>query len=483
MEGYENFIQIVYNNENITKALREWLRKICIFCEFLGLKSDDSIGTFFVTFPNDLQKKGMYGYCDLDIRLLQRMINENVPQRVLLTTIYRFSKHFAGLLWRAIELTEGSKTMQEFLNIFQNVLDADELSMHANFVLQKHGMEFSESEDPIKALYKTFFDTRYGINIYEANTYPSIMTSLTQPVGNDPVSSWMMYGGSQAVRITPQPHSVRPDIKEDHLQPRFEREAGSIAQWITGSSLYKVNEKSLFYKLAMKSNKDVLTGPSCTTQMMLDCALLFGIDIKLVLLAIIPWMVVPKDHTIFEILIVANSYLTDHEYKVDKHDEVYLIEILQSLGMTGGKIDRRNKNKKQITRMTKANTVTGGEPPMAQPSVCTPLNIPCMLADTWMPPNTYRNVKAINYNAGRSLFASLPSPLEPKREQLWQIANAYQAPATVPFTKTMSSRRPNGISNVFDDAPRPSFAAMAAGGKMKNNRRTKVKSSKFENTI
>lgn len=440
----------IYQNQNITITLQLWLQKICTFCERMKM-TDDNISNFF---PSTNANQEIYGYVPITIANLQILVNpnniSNLNQRVLLTTIYRFAKVFAGILWKAILLaTEdikrlGTSVHKYLVDKTGNVLDSAELEVHSRFVLQKHGLSYNTNDDALKQLYDVFLRENSD-NFFTTNssTYPSIITSLTQPVGNDCVGAWMTYNGQNAVRVRRNPNE--PFTQKGSLEVLLNgTETGSQASWKTGSMLYSVNENCDFAKMARKYNREIICGPSCTTQMMLDCALMFGIDVNTALIAIIPWMVAPGDHSLFEILIAANPYLISHQYTIDKKEIDFLRELFPNLPQNAGKIEK----KKSKACKSKAK-MSGGSQPFS-PYCDHSGYVPFLIADAWVPAVNYAEYE---FNSSTSfIFNAAPTG----------------TPVYVPNTPNVSKQELSAYLSTTRPLPPLRSTVSAYGGKKKS---------------
>jgi hypothetical protein len=393
------------------------------------------------------EKKKMCGYVEVselqnkikNINLQERDIIsklQEINQRVLLTTIYRFARMFSFLLWKVID-NLGSYFKEKnnldnlhidtIMNIFKttdnkDILSRDELQRHARFVLQKHGIRPNNTSnvrnDPINKLYTYFLENNSNFIESNKNKFPSILTSLTQPIGNDPVNVWMNYD-TRMKYTSPINHTITNNILNsfDAGLCNLEQNIHGLGlgdttplNWACGASLFFVNQNSVFYNIAERNNKYIITGPSSTTNMMLDCALLFNIDAKKVLLALVPWMELVKDHSIFEILIAANSYIPDLDYKLIKHgtdtdtgNDILELKAIENLynkvfpqGSSGGsKIEKKKSNKKIKNKQTggmdyyqKYNVIYNDKGTVYYPQ-CNKEeaknSIGCLIADAWTP--------------------------------------------------------------------------------------------------
>jgi hypothetical protein len=335
-------------------------------------------------------------------------------QRVLLTTIYRFARIFAGLLWRSINIVGKWKDLVEN---FTGILDTDELIQHIDFVFEKHGIAIDVSSlDRVHVLKNIFGTSNSQLEPKSLQTfidaqstaYPSILTSLTQPIGGDAPMTWMLYGGTTGVRLRNNSINATKQITQSLLAeygcPLCPAELEVLRippvgplPWETGGMLYSVNPNSAFAKVAGFYNKQTMCGPSTTMEMMLDCAKLFGIDEKIATLAIASWMDIANDHSLFEILLAANPYFTTQHYAFsneggDTPELNFLVNLAVNIPipLSGG--SRKIEKKTAKKTLSKTKKMKGGNPPstavMPPPNCIDSSSLPsnpAFQADLWRP--------------------------------------------------------------------------------------------------
>lgn len=366
----------IVNNRMLTNMLKKWLGKIYQLCynhKQLYMPADTNFNMYF---QQEKNPQAMCGYIDITIQNLIDMIDiqdKGYNQRTLLTTIYRFARVYAKVIW---DFVHYKSTLDEVWNAMgaADVIDKGELKRHMLFVLQKHGITLSGmNADPVDALKKTFIP---DLNMFLSDTtYPCLMTSITQPIGFDPVGLWMT-GYSEKARQNNNPYN---DNKRTIINKLTGCSTALCQQelkyttdpktWITGAVMFSVNPNSNFAKLAEKYKKFTRCGPSCTTQMMLDCALLFGMDPYHVLFTLLPWMELTKDHSLFEICLAADAYLPFDKYvlveesgpqKNDKEEYNFIVKLYnrifgKQLLQAGGK-----RKKKVVSKRGGNSSVLSG---------------------------------------------------------------------------------------------------------------------------
>lgn len=390
----------IIGNTSINASLHKWVSNICYFSQLYLEKvcgSNTDLAHLKGIFNIGVHRpETCSGYIDLGnnpVHILNQIITQSQSQsnqRVKLTTIYRFSKNFSKILWHTLRYMKSlwindadrAQIINTFRSVFGNVLDLNELEKHMRYVLYKHGLPCDVPTG--KTIYDVFcdsFDDEFFNKVLSNSSYPSYGTSLTQPIGTDAVATIMGYkydgGNTTRVRRTEGAKYVTLDTVSTYGEPLCELETTNgglqamvqaqktLLPWVTGATLYTVNPNSEFAHLAAKNNKFVRCGPSCTTQMMLDCALLFGVDVYDAFLAIIPWMEVAKDHSLFEICIAANPYLPFHQYVVqtegntpgDAMELAFVNDIYTGIYNQTAGSRRKSSTTKSVKFESKSNSV------------------------------------------------------------------------------------------------------------------------------
>jgi len=87
--------------------------------------------------------------------------------------------------------------------------------------------------------------------------------------------------------------------------------------WECGFMSAHINHTSIYKQLADDLGRYVILGPSGTLEFMLNVAEIFGVDLKIMTLACITWMYVARDHSLFEMMIVANQYFEPPLFKFE----------------------------------------------------------------------------------------------------------------------------------------------------------------------
>ena len=87
--------------------------------------------------------------------------------------------------------------------------------------------------------------------------------------------------------------------------------------WEMGFMSSRVHPQNIYNKLAAELSRYIILGPSGTLEFMLNVAEIFDIDLRIMTLASITWMYVARDHSLFEMMIVANQYFEPPLFKFE----------------------------------------------------------------------------------------------------------------------------------------------------------------------
>jgi hypothetical protein len=103
-------------------------------------------------------------------------------------------------------------------------------------------------------------------------------------------------------------------------------QATTSISWITGKDCTIPNKDSIYFKYFERYNKPMMTGPSGTTDLILSIINYFPMSLyekQYILLGLIVWMLVPPDHSLFEILSVASDHgVVDYDPSENEYEYV-----------------------------------------------------------------------------------------------------------------------------------------------------------------
>lgn len=127
-------------------------------------------------------------------------------------------------------------------------------------------------------------------------------------------------------------------------------ESGVITNYDSGASLYKINEKSFFYKLAERYGKFILTGPSLGVNQLHIMFSIFKLyDPKKFCLLCITYMC-PYHHSIFEVLLPCISFGIN--YKTSNKDYIFVENLLKEIDTRSiGGIHDDKKKRQQFKKI------------------------------------------------------------------------------------------------------------------------------------
>jgi len=317
-----DILRHIVADDSVNAMLNEWIHKIQQFLIHFNIPVKEVF-----ELPHWFYAINICGYIPIDSA--SDLNNEIVTQREKLTVIYRFAMKFSGLLWHYYI---GNPTAQ-----LPTLINHNAMSLKMKVLLNSYNVQYTENDVTNRELLKNKYLSDPKLS--------SIFRDFTKPMSG---SDLEIYKHDRITQNKPRHISV-----DALIEPLSEKEKAVLQDttlvqrgitafrlrgirhigelpWITGSALYKVKENSPFYKLAEKNNKDILSGVSGSTQLMLELAKFFNMNERNVLLALLPWMYIHQDHSLFEMLLVSKTYIPHYEISISDR------EYIRSLNYTHG---------------------------------------------------------------------------------------------------------------------------------------------------
>lgn len=317
-----DLLKHIVADNSINKMLNEWIHKIQQFLIHFNIPVKEVF-----ELPHWFYAINICGYIPIDSA--SDLNNEIVTQREKLTVIYRFAMKFSGLLWHYYI---GNPTAQ-----LPTLINHNAMSLKMKVLLNSYNVQYTENDVANRELLKNKYLSDPKLS--------SIFRDFTKPM---PGSDLEIYKHDRITQNKPRHISV-----DALIEPLSEKEKAVLQDttlvqrgitafrlrgirhigelpWITGSALYKVKENGPFYKLAERNHKDILSGVSGSTQLMLELAKFFNMNERKVLLALLPWMYIHQDHSLFEMLLVSKTYIPHYEISISDR------EYIRSLNYTHG---------------------------------------------------------------------------------------------------------------------------------------------------
>lgn len=308
--------QIAYrtiaSNAYIMNTLREFFKRIFLFvAAFVP-------GNEIHNILHHDQPRLMAGWIpietDDDINYL---LSEECTQRELLTSIYRLAIHLPRIIWDFV-IQRG-----DAIDILKACpLDYDVLKRKMSAILYQYNLLEDNMSDVqmLQILQELYLESQD--DVFHRR---QLMYAFTTPHGHNPIQ---VFKNSRVLLSDVERQFMFPVSAASLVEPLSLKESvvmnvpegyTGILPWITGNMIYGVGINTMFHKYTTKHNKEFATGVSGSTQVMLECASIFGIDVRSVFLALLPWMDISsmtKDHTVFEIVLAAQPHLPINAYKV-----------------------------------------------------------------------------------------------------------------------------------------------------------------------
>ena len=85
--------------------------------------------------------------------------------------------------------------------------------------------------------------------------------------------------------------------------------------WETGYLNKVINPQHVYIQFANTCKRHILLGPSGTLEGMLNVAEILGVDLRIMTLASMAWMYYARDHAMFDMMIVANTFFDEPIFK------------------------------------------------------------------------------------------------------------------------------------------------------------------------
>lgn len=306
---YTDLFETIYNKPPLSSMIHNVLN-ICIIgiediCSKMKINPID-----VYPFRNDIeQRSGYVPYNGEDF--FKRIVKEG-NQRVKLSCIYMFGLRFNGIMWERY-MHEQTHTYT-FLPVFEKAL----INKMKTACKKRHPNE--PPTDDLTLL-------RQKVERYRGekgeNSAWNLFTSPQNSISTG--SSRLSYKRTNFNKAIFQ-----------HLQIKYQKPLeelcdleryyigdvpyGGVLKWHSGYMYYVVKKPSEFYTIAKKSipQRCMLTGSSGSIQLMIEIASYFLAEeneLQLVFLACLPWMVCPRDHSMFEIFYGVKDYDFMSKYK------------------------------------------------------------------------------------------------------------------------------------------------------------------------
>ena len=286
--------------------------------------------------PEDTQKAGQCGQVLRSIVNLEAVKKEgNIREKI--TLIYNFRKSCA-LLWDVIHLYHTDN--EKWSDTFGKIMDVRSFEYLMDNMSAKLGMPM---RDAVKVCHDWVVQNGESTTCKnKPTTVASLCNLVFTPVAGQVLTTRMcpdaecrasvhcqQKGNLKVENVVPL-LSVR-EIEFINKKSPSEKNANftnkdTIIEWTSGRVCCLPIEDSIYYQFYEMYNKTMITGPSGTTDMLMTVINYFPISIyekQLISLGLIVWMVVPPDHSVFEILSVLPPHgVVDYEPQEDEYTYV-----------------------------------------------------------------------------------------------------------------------------------------------------------------
>ena len=245
--------------------------------------------------------------------------------REYMTLIYNFAFNSCDLFWSMVEKIYNKENLSEII----------ELGIDVNFIKKTlipqierfTGLQISDFLDiqinETKAVqnkqgYPTFchlLTSNFDGSVYSSrNLQPSIRNRR----------NITLFGRFRIMNL-----DVYPNLSENELKavqigaPNYKNSSFEFLPWETGYVLYTVDQENVFSKVAKKFKKLQIAGPSGSTDILIRVGLMFGFNVKDLVLGCLAYMGNPPDHSFHEMLLAAKNFGLQYSVSEDEYEFVH----------------------------------------------------------------------------------------------------------------------------------------------------------------
>ena len=364
MAEKKSIFHVICDDPTIKNTLRDYLYRLITFCkEMEPALSDYQIVVKYASSHN----AKTCGATTPDV-FPELLTDPNINIRELMTPIMNISQRLCGLVWELINLyTDNNAKFNEICNKYG--INKDIILERAEHIATRFGAPAKDMAGLKK---------NASIEYYKSlSPYPSLCHAATQSLGF--TSDMTLHFDRIYPRSSAWPFiynqildGTDPKMEKQFIYPQLsEREKNYIVSqvdvhsdkgdfffqnidisndndndkgklpWECGYLSKKINPGHMYIRIAQKCNRHILLGPSGTTEFMLNVAEIFGVDLRIMTLACIAWMYIARDHALFDMMIVANTFFDNPVFDFNdgaasyevalKNDRQQIIDLMKDV--------------------------------------------------------------------------------------------------------------------------------------------------------
>lgn len=299
------------------------------------------IQKYFINNTSGAMVCGNLDYEGMHSLLFEDIPIQNINLRELLTGIMKASTKCCHTIWTLMS----SKTFNyEDVIYLKSQVNMDILKARMEYIMRRFGIGDAEvfNIEFLKDC-KQITDTKSNYTDQEV-PYPGLCISATQSINladsmtiylqhlfprayhTEWIYEWILKQQAHLLtreHIKIMPLSTREEaflqkcIKDYKNSKQFNYFMYAASQdkkylpWNTGFMCSRIHPNNIYLRVAEKLKRDVILGPSGTTEIMLNVAEIFNMPLDILTLALVPWMYIARDHSLFDIMIMANKFFPD----------------------------------------------------------------------------------------------------------------------------------------------------------------------------
>ena len=331
----ETIFDVIMKNEKIKTNMIVLLKSLINFCWEIDCQitgESRNLVAFMKKFePPSYRYSGAISAEALHSELSN--VGANLNMREIMVAIMQYSFNVSPYLWILIMNSHANVIPEAFLKNFN--IKSDVLRKRINSIEERFGID-----------HKTMYELTNSKNtkyVHKSQPVPTWQHAVSESLkhqenltfklkqmfprvpANDFIYGQILEGYEPRVKADFLPHQmlskheiafINRKTKTDFfgLFVDTENNPTTVLPWQCGFLSARADPDNYYISIAKHYKRYSFIGPSGTTEIMMNIAEIFGVDLNIMALACIGWMYSVLDHTLFELMIIINMFL-DESYK------------------------------------------------------------------------------------------------------------------------------------------------------------------------
>jgi len=374
MDSKETIYDVIMNDNTLRNYMIAYLKRLIDFCYGMhcGRHGATNIEAFMKNFePPNYRYSGAISAEALYNQLNNGTIDLNM--REIMLAIMQYSFRVSPYLWDLIIMVEGDDlstvgSILEACGIKGDILIKRIKSIQERFAIEHTTMFTLQDSKKKKYVNKSAPAPTWQHAVTESLKYQDNLTVKMKKMfprmpANDFIYGQILEGYEPRVRTKYLPHQELSAREKEFIDSRLstlpnffglfvENGEKDVLPWQCGYLGARIHPDHYYASLAKHFKRYSFIGPSGTTEVMMNVAEIFGVNMKQMAGACIGWMYSVLDHTLFELMIVINMFFDEPEpiFKFDtshdnydkalKKDNNQVVDFCKENGIGGDKIDK-----------------------------------------------------------------------------------------------------------------------------------------------